>query len=83
MSIADKNKTALSVQGVGLWQFKVMPFGLCNSPATFESLTERVLAGITWNQCLVYLDDIISYSKTFEDHLSSLDAIFMRMKNAN
>jgi hypothetical protein len=60
-----------------------MPFGLCNFPATFERLIERVLAGFTWNQCLVYLDDIISYSKTFENHLSSLDAIFTRMKNAN
>ncbi|XP_060564385.1 uncharacterized protein LOC132723637 [Ruditapes philippinarum] len=83
MSEKDKHKTAFSVQGFGLWQFTVMPFGLCNAPATFERLMERVLAGLTWKQCLVYLDDIIAYSKTFEDHLTSLDEIFGRMSEAN
>ena len=83
MSEKDKHKTAFSVQGCGLWQFTVMPFGLCNAPATFERLMERVLSGLTWKQCLVYLDDIIAYSKTFEDHLSSLDEILLRMSEAN
>ncbi|XP_053378575.1 uncharacterized protein LOC128548173 [Mercenaria mercenaria] len=83
MAEKDKHKTAFAVQGCGLWQFTVMPFGLCNSPATFERLMERVLAGLTWKQCLVYLDDIIAYSITFDEHLTSLDLIFTRMREAN
>ncbi|XP_055873612.1 uncharacterized protein LOC129924032 [Biomphalaria glabrata] len=48
----DKEKTAFSA-GNGLWQFTVMPFGLCNAPATFERLMERVLQRLHWNTCLV------------------------------
>ena len=54
-------KTAFSVTGLGHWQFIVMPFGLCNAPATFERLMEHVLAGLSWEICLVYLDDVIVY----------------------
>ena len=52
-------KTEFSVTGLGHWQFKVMPFRLCNAPATFERLMEHVLAGLSWEICLVYLDDVI------------------------
>ena len=53
--------------------FKVMPFGLCNAPATFERLMDRVLHGL---RCLVYLDDIISFWSTFGDALDNLTLIF-------
>jgi hypothetical protein len=62
----DKEKTAFST-GQGLWQFTVMPFGLCNAPATFERLMETVLQGLTYDSCLVYLDNMIG--STFQEHV--------------
>ena len=56
MDEADKPKTAFATRN-GLFQFTVMPFGLCNSPATFERLMETVLAGLNFNVCLVYIED--------------------------
>jgi len=52
----DKEKTTFSVRN-GLWQFTVMPFGLCNAPATFERLMERILQDLVTKICLIYLDD--------------------------
>ncbi|MCD1431043.1 DDE-type integrase/transposase/recombinase [Klebsiella pneumoniae] len=77
----DKEKTAFTV-GTGLWQFTVMPFGLCNAPATFERLMDTVLKGLSWKTCLVYLDDIIVVGKTFEDHLRNLEEVFQRLRNS-
>ena len=63
-----------------LFQFKVMPFGLCNAPATFERLIDQILQGLRWSRCLVYLDDIISFGTTFEDTLTNLTLIFGRLR---
>ena len=60
----DAQKKAAFVTNEGLFQFRVMPFGLCNAPATFERLMDRVLCGMRWSRCLVYLDDVISFGKT-------------------
>ena len=68
-------KTAFATHS-GLFQFKVMPFGLCNAPATFERLMDRVLQGLRWSRCLVYLDDITSFGSTFRDALNNLTLIF-------
>ena len=65
----------------GLFQFKVMPFGLSNAPATFERLMDRVLQGLRWTRCLVYLDDIISFGITFDDALENLTLIFERLRS--
>ena len=54
----DRAKTAFITQE-GLFEFKVMLFGLYNAPAPFQRLINLVLAGIQWSECLVYLDDII------------------------
>ena len=71
-------KTAFATHS-GLFQFKVMPFGLCNAPATFERLMDRVLQRLRWSRCLVYLDDIISFGTTFLDALDNLTLIFERV----
>lgn len=78
----DREKTAFTT-GQGLWQFKVMPFGLCNAPATFERLMETVLKGLSFEACLVYLDDIFIVGKTFEDHLHNLRKVFKKLREAN
>ena len=59
-----------------------MPFGLTNAPATFQRLMECVLAGLAMEQCLVYLDDVIVFSKTFSEHLANLDNVFSRFHQA-
>ena len=82
MSQDDKEKTAF-VTTLGLFQFRVMPFGLVNAPSTFERLMECVLKGLQWTECLVYMDDIISYSHTFDEGLKRLATIFVRLKEAN
>ena len=81
MDPSGKKKTAFSAGG-GLWQFRVMPFGLCNAPATFERLMERVLAGLPWSVCLVYLDDIIVHVRTFKGKLESLRQVFECLRKA-
>ena len=77
-----KLKSAFATSGGGLFQFCVMPFGLANSPSTFERLMEKVLAGLQWQICLVYLDDIIVYSKDVMSHLERLDIIFGKLRAA-
>ncbi|KMQ83515.1 integrase core domain protein [Lasius niger] len=78
----DKEKTVFSV-GSGLWQFRVMPFGLCNAPATFERLMEKVLREVISKICLVYLDDVIVFSKTFEEMMINLRKVFLCLRMAN
>ena len=72
---ADRDKTAFATRK-GLYQFRVMPFGLCNAPATFERLMETVPAGLQWDICLIYLVDVIVFGKSFEDMLKNLYAVF-------
>ena len=77
----DREKTAFATPG-GLFQFKVMPFSLTNAPATFQRLMERVLKGLHWSTCLVYLDDINIFSKTINEHLERLAEVFSRLQDA-
>ena len=65
MKEEDKEKTAFTSH-IGLYQFELMPFGLCNAPATYEAMMETLLSDLLWRKCLVYLDDVIVFGKTFE-----------------
>ena len=78
---SDRLKTAFCATE-GLFQFRVMPFGLCNAPATFQRLMDLVLAGLQWSECLVYLDDVIVLGRTFDEHLCNLQSVFQRLREA-
>ena len=80
MSPAAKRKAAF-VTNEGLFQFRVMPFGLCNAPATFERLMDRVLCGMRWSRCLVYLDNVISFGGTVTEALGRLEEVLSCLSN--
>lgn len=79
---SSQEKTAFATRK-GLFEFSVMPFGLCNAPSTFQRLMDLVLSGFQWDFCVVYLDDIVIFSKTWEEHLNHIQEIFDRISGAN
>ena len=81
MEPAAREKTAFTTHS-GLYEFQVMPFGLCNAPATFQRLMENVLAGLACDKCLVYLDDILVIGQSLDEHLSNLREVFSRLQRA-
>ncbi|KAL6481161.1 hypothetical protein MHYP_G00092410 [Metynnis hypsauchen] len=78
---SSRPKTAFASH-CGLFQFKVLPFGLCNAPATFQRVMNTVLAGLIYKCCVVYLDDIVIASPTFKQHLVDLREVFTRLEEA-
>ena len=78
----DKEKTAFRTSSGQLFEFNQVPFGLCNAPATFSRLMDCVLAGLHWETCFFYLDDIIVFATTWEEHLARLRQVFERLRHA-
>lgn len=78
----DKQKTCF-VTPDGCFEFNRLSFGLCNAPSTFQKLADTVFNDMKWNEVLIYLDDIIIFSATFEEHLSRLERVFKKLRNAN
>lgn len=78
----DREKTAFSVEN-GHFEFLRMPFGLKNAPATFQRVMDNVLRGLLDETCLVYLDDIIIYSTSLQEHLVKLRKVFDRLRQTN
>lgn len=76
-----KLKSAFVVPG-GLFQFEVMPFGLCNAPSTFERLMEAIFRGLQWKTLLIYLDDVIVFGSTVEEVIERLEAVLVRLRDA-
>ena len=79
----DKEKTAFCTSSGQLYEFNQVPFGLCNAPATVSRLMDRVLSGPHWETCLFYLDDIIVFSSTWEEHLAWLRQVFERLRHTD
>ena len=78
----SREKTAF-VTHSGLYEFSVMPFGLVNAPSTFQQLMESVLAGLSGEKCMVYIDDILVPGATWPEHLQNLSQVFERLRSAN
>ena len=76
----DKFKTAFTVGPLGFYECNRMAFGLTNAPASFQRLMERCMGDLNLKECLIYLDDIIIFSKTFDEHMKPLEACFERRK---
>jgi len=76
---SDVEKTAFR-SPLGHYQFRVLPFGLTNAPATFQALMNRVFGNDIGKFVLVYLDDILIYSKSKEEHEKHLTAVLDKLK---
>ena len=77
-----KPYTAFTCGPLGFYECETMPFGATNAPTTFQILMEDCLGDLNMNWCIVYLDDVIVYSKTPEEHLERLEAVFQKLSNA-
>ena len=75
-----KERTAFTVGPLGFYEYNCMPFGLCNSPATYQRLMNECFESLHLKSCLIYLDDIIVFSDTYEEHLQRLRQVFQRIR---
>ena len=75
---ADRSKTAFCTP-FGLFEWNRMPFGLCNAPATFQRLMQRIFGDQQCQSLLLYLDDIVVFSSTIEQHLERLGVVLERL----
>ena len=82
MRACDKAKTAFSTP-FGHYQFKRMPFGLNNSPATFQRQIDALFKGMQGTDVFIYIDDLIIFSKTIEEHIDKFERVAQRMRSAN
>lgn len=74
-----KERTAFTVGPLGFFEYVKMPFGLSNSPATYQRLMEECLGDYNMTICVIYIDDLIVFADTFEEHLRRLDLILTRL----
>ena len=78
MAEKDREKTEMTTS-FALYEFNRTPFGLTNAPATFQRLMERCLGDLNLMTCLVYLDDIVVFGKSFDETPESLEAVLKRL----
>ena len=80
---AHKERTAFTVGPLGFYEFNRLPFGLANAPASYQRLMEECLGDLNMKICFIYLDDLIIFSKTFDEHMDHLEMVFQRLQEAN
>ena len=72
MALESQQYTVFTVGNLGYYEFTRMPFRLCNVPATFQHLMQNTLGELNLTYCVIYLDDVIVYGHTEEEHLEQL-----------
>jgi len=77
----DRDKTAF-ICPRGMYHYKTMPFGLCNASSSFQRLADILFSGLHLDVCLVYIDDIIVFSRTIEEHLERLVRVLAHLREA-
>ena len=82
MDEESKPLTAFTVGPLGFYECERMPFGLTNAPATFQRLMENCLGDLNLHWCIIYLDDIVIFSKDPVSHLERLEAVFRKLEEA-
>ena len=80
MAADSKQYTAFTLGSMGLYECEDMPFGLCNVPPTFQRLMQNCLGELNLMYCLIYLDDVIIFSDTEEEHLHRMRVVFDRFR---
>ena len=80
MDEESKQYTAFTLGSMGLYECESMPFGLCNSPPTFQRLMQNCLGELNLTYCLIYLDDVIVFSEMPEEHLQRMRVVFDRLQ---
>ena len=83
MDEVSKQYTAFTVGNLGFFECDRMPFGLCNTLATFQQLMQSCMGELNFVYCLIYLDDLIVFSCTTEEHLHRLRIVFDRLREYN
>ena len=76
MAEESKQFTAFTLGSMGLFESDRMPFDLCNAPATFQRLMQNCLGELNLTYCIIYLDDMIVYSKDPKQHLERMRVVF-------
>ena len=77
----DKEKTAFSLPR-GKYECDVTPFGLCNAGASYQRMMDITLSGLPTDRVLAYMDDVVIFSKTFEEHLTDIEHLFQRLRSS-
>ena len=80
MDEQSKQYTTFTLGSMGLYECESMPFGLCNAPPTFQRLMQNCLGELNLTYCLIYLDDVIVFSQTEEEHPERMRVIFDRLR---
>ena len=83
MAPESQQYMAFTVGNLGFYEFTRMPFGLCNAPVTFQHLMQNTLGELNLTYCVIYLDDVIVFSCTEEEHLEHLRVVFERFREFN
>ena len=82
MDEESKPLTTFTVGLLGFYECKWMPFWHTNAPATFQRLMETCLGDLNLHWCIIYLDDIVIFSKNLDSHLERLEAVFLKLEKA-